>query len=95
MVFLSNTLARVKPSATIAVSTKAAELKTQGKTSSAWALVSPISTRLKISKLRLLEPFMRAKLNIPPLTASPNLKPPFAQNSPAKMVLTTSLLRSR
>ena len=30
MVFLSDTLARVKPSATIAVSTKAAELKTQG-----------------------------------------------------------------
>ena len=72
MAFLADALARVKPSQTIAVTNKAAELKAAGKTSSAWAPASPISTRPSTSRTPPSRRCGTARPSTPPSMASPS-----------------------
>ena len=64
MSILSSALERVKPSPTIAISTKAAELKAAGRDVIALAAGEPDLTPQTISKLRRSKPLPRAKPNI-------------------------------
>ena len=72
MSFLSNTLSRVKPSPTIAMTAKAAELKAAGRDVLASQLANRILTRRKTSKTPPSPRLRRAKPNTQHRTAFPS-----------------------
>jgi aspartate/methionine/tyrosine aminotransferase len=72
MPFLSDTLSRVKPSPTIAVSNLAAELKAQGKDVIGLGAGEPDFDTPTTSRRPPSRRSMRARRNTPPSTASRN-----------------------
>lgn len=69
MAFLSDTLARVKPSPTIAVTTKAQQLKAEGKDVIGLGAGEPDFDTRKTSRTRPSARSTRERRNTPPSTA--------------------------